>query len=127
LLGGVFQVGFDLRKAGYPWGSIARLRAYRPWFRAVPDLFETEFPNHAMIGAVDSREEDVLLYLIVNPDNRSRTMTLRDPTPFFPIWQPAWDRGRNVRDGSPFFARPPETVTLPPRDFLLLEIPLQRR
>ena len=127
LLGGVFQVGFDLRKAGYPWESIARLRSYRPWFRHVPDLFETDFPQEAMIGAVDSLGANVLLYLLVNATERTVIKVLRDPIPFLADWKPAWDRARNLRDGTPFFSRPGETATLPPRGSLILEVPLTGR
>ncbi len=127
LLGGVFQVGFDLRKDGYPWESIGRLRAFRPWFRVVPDLFETEFPEEAMIGAGNSRGEDVLLYLTVNPDNHPKRKMVRDPSAFFPEWEVQWEQALDVWDGAPFHARPGDTHTLPPRDSRLLEIPLRRK
>ncbi len=125
LLGGVFQVGFDLRREGYPWEELAELQAYHPWMRVVPDLFEREFPREALIGARDRNGSDVLLYLLINPTDRICTMTLRDPSPHITGREILWEQGREWWADTAFTAKTGDTIPLPSRDCRLFEIPLR--
>jgi hypothetical protein len=126
LLGGVFQVGFDLRKPGYPWPDIDRLRSYRVWFRTVPDLFEREFPEEALIGALDPHGENVLLYLIVNPGSRKKEKTLRNPSPLLPSWELLWEQARECGGAPLERIGPGVKLSLASRDSRLFEIPMKK-
>jgi len=124
LLGGVFQVGHDLRKPGYPWEEIARVRSFHPWMRIVPDLFEREFPREALIGATNQEGRNVLLYLLVNPEDVPCALPLRDPSPYLSGKQPLWDQGLEWWVDPPRPARPGDTLSVPARSCRLLEVPL---
>jgi len=124
LLGGVFQVGFDLRKEGYPWHEIARLRGYRHRLRRVPDLFETEIPEEALLLSEDARGQQVLLVLLLNLGDAPAEKTLRDPEQILPVRQVRWELAREFWSRSNPNLSPGQRVRLAPRDSLLLELPL---
>jgi len=126
LLGGVFQVGFDLRKPGYPWEPVERLLAARPWARRVPDLFESRQPCEAFVAARMPDGQAALLYLTVNASPAARRRTVRDPGPFPPGWDVLWEQARDFWSGEPFRLLPGESHTVEARDSRLLHIPLKR-
>jgi len=127
LLGGILQVGFDLRKGGYPWREISRLTRFRPWARLVPDLFEAEIPQEAFIAAraLADGQKDVLFYLLLNLGSRPLQKTLREPASLLPWCDFQWKQAKEFWSQQPFSSRPGDPVSIPPHGSLLIEIPVR--
>ena len=125
LLGDVLQIGFDLRKSGFPWPEIARLTGYRHRARRIPDLFEREVPEEALVVSQDARNRTVLFYLLLNLADAPAEKTLRQPESVLPVGRVLWDLGREFWSGEKTDLRPGRRVRIAPHDSLLLELPVE--
>ena len=122
LLGGVCQIGHDLRKSGYPWEDIHRLQHYTALACRVPDLFETHMPEEAIILASEKGiNRNRIYYLLINRSDRTCLKRIRNPCDYFKGIQVAWRSVRDFWERSAAAINEGDTISVPPHDCKLFE------